>query len=133
MEEPMQPSSTFGLSQIGQIAIPVRDLDAAVAFYRDQLGLAFLFRVSNLAFFDCAGVRLMLSLPEAAESEHSGAVLYFTVENLPAAYQALLDRAVPFVDGPHIVAQMDTYDLWMAFFRDPDGNLLGLMSEVLRG
>ncbi len=129
----MPTASEPGLSRIGQIALPVRDLDAAVAFYQDRLKLPFLFRVPNLAFFDCAGVRLMLSTPEASASSQAGAMLYFTVEDLQAAYQALLDRGVPFVDEPHIVAQMDTYDLWMAFFRDLDGNLLALMSEVPRG
>jgi methylmalonyl-CoA/ethylmalonyl-CoA epimerase len=123
-------SSTIGLSRIGQIALPVHDLDRAVAFYRDVLGMAFLFRVPNLAFFDCAGVRLMLSPPETAELERHSSVIYFTVEDIQAAHQALAERGAPFVDQPHIIANMDTYDLWMAFLRDPDGNLLGIMSEV---
>jgi catechol 2,3-dioxygenase-like lactoylglutathione lyase family enzyme len=123
-------SSTTGLSRIGQIAVPVRDLDRAVMFYRDVLGLSFLFRVPNLAFFDCAGVRLMLSPPETAELERHSSPIYFTVDDIHMAHQALLERGAPFEGQPHIVAKMETYDLWMAFFRDPDGNLLGIMSEA---
>jgi methylmalonyl-CoA/ethylmalonyl-CoA epimerase len=128
----MSAHTDFGLSRIGQIAVPVRDLDRAVAFYRDALGLPFLFRVPNLAFFDCAGTRLMLSLPERGETEQRASILYFAVDDIQGAYEALCARDVPFDDGPHVVARMDTYDLWMAFFRDPDGNLFGVMSEVAR-
>ena len=124
------PSTPFGLARIGQIALPVHDLDRAVTFYRDVLGLAFLFRVPNLAFFDCAGVRLLLSPPETAELERHSSIIYFTVEDINNAYQTLHDRGAQFDDQPHMIANMDTYDLWMAFLRDPDGNLLGIMSEV---
>jgi methylmalonyl-CoA/ethylmalonyl-CoA epimerase len=128
----MSSSTSFGLSRIGQIAVLVRDLDRAVTFYRDVLGLAFLFRVPNLAFFDCAGVRLMLSPPETAELERHSSIIYFTVDDIHAAHQALRDRGAQFDDQPHIIAHMETYDLWMAFFRDPDGNMLGIMSEAPR-
>jgi len=128
----MTAPTTFGLSQIGQIALPVRDLDQAVAFYRDALGLPFLFRVPNLAFFDCAGVRLMIEIPTNPEIEHHSSIIYFTVADIAAAHQALRERGVPFDDEPHIIARMETYDLWMAFFRDPSGNLLGIMSEAER-
>ena len=128
----MTSSTSFGLARIGQIALPVRDLDRAVAFYRDVLGLTFLFRVPNLAFFDCDGVRLMLSPPETAELERHSSIIYFTVDDIHAAHQTLRDRGAQFDDQPHIIANMETYDLWMAFFRDPDGNVLGIMSEVPR-
>jgi methylmalonyl-CoA/ethylmalonyl-CoA epimerase len=126
----MSAPTTFGLSRIGQIALTVHDLDQAVTFYQEALGLPFLFRVPNLAFFDCGGVRLMLQLPENADGEHHSSVIYFTVADMHAAHQALLARSVPFEDEPHVIAHMETYDLWMAFFRDPAGNLLGIMSEV---
>jgi methylmalonyl-CoA/ethylmalonyl-CoA epimerase len=126
----MPAPTEIGLSQIGQIAMPVQNLDRAVAFYRDALRMPFLFQVPNLAFFDCAGVRLMLSRPETAELEGHGSILYFTVADINAAHQALRERGVAFDDEPHIIANMETYDLWMAFFRDSEGNLLGIMSEA---
>lgn len=121
---------TTGLSSIGQIAIPVADLDAAVAFYRDKLGIPFLFRVPQLAFFDCGGIRLMLSTPEQAARGAVSSIVYFRVDDIQVMYDILLARGVPFVDEPHIIADMGSYDIWMAFLRDPDGNLLSIMSEV---
>jgi methylmalonyl-CoA/ethylmalonyl-CoA epimerase len=123
-----------GLSRIGQIAVTVRDLDRAVAFYRDVLRLPFLFRVPNLAFFDCAGTRLMLGEPEAGDAGPARAsVLYFDVPDLPAAYADLRARGVSFRDAPHLIARMPDHELWMAFFDDSEGNTLGLMSEVRPG
>jgi catechol 2,3-dioxygenase-like lactoylglutathione lyase family enzyme len=126
----MDTSQPFGLAQIGQIAITVQDLERAVAFYRDKLGMQYLFAASNLAFFDCAGVRLMLSTPEPGQAHSGNSVIYFTVPNIDAAYRQLTDRGVPFDDQPHIIADMGAYDLWMAFLRDSEHNLLGIMSEV---
>jgi methylmalonyl-CoA/ethylmalonyl-CoA epimerase len=128
----METSNNFGLAQIGQIAIPVRDLERAVRFYADKLAMSYLFTASNLAFFDCGGIRLMLSVPEAAEFDHPSSVIYFRVDTIDAAYQALVARGVQFEDRPHVIAKMDTYDLWMAFFRDSEQNLLGIMSEAVR-
>lgn len=122
--------TSFSLSQIGQIAVPVRDLERAIAFYRDALGMRFLFQAPpGLAFFDCAGIRLMLDAPAQAEAGH-GSVLYFKVQDLPEAYDALTARGVPFEGPPHCIAKLQEHELWMAFFRDRDGNLLALMSEV---
>lgn len=121
---------TFGLGRIGQIGVTVRDLDRAVAFYRDALGLPFLFATPSLAFFDCAGVRLMLGLPEQASSDHPSSILYFTVPDLRAAYDALASRGVRFIDEPHPIARMPDHELWMAFFNDTEGNTHGLMCEV---
>jgi methylmalonyl-CoA/ethylmalonyl-CoA epimerase len=121
----------FGLSQIGQIALTISDIDTAIAFYRDKLGLKFLFQAGNLGFFDCGGVRLMLSPAETPEPR-SNSVLYFKVSDLAQARGELMERGVAFDDEPHLIARMPDHNLWMTFFRDQDRNLLGLMSEVRR-
>ncbi len=122
-----------GLSVIGQIAMTVKDLPRAVAFYRDTLGLPFLFEAPpHLAFFDCAGVRLMLTIAEAPEFDHPASVIYFAVPNIAESVAALKQRDVHFEQEPHLVARMPNHDLWMAFLRDPERNLIGLMSEVTR-
>jgi methylmalonyl-CoA/ethylmalonyl-CoA epimerase len=124
-------AATFGLNQIGQIAVPVRDIDRAVAFYRDVLGMQFLFQAPpGLAFFDCAGVRLMLDSPAGTRAEKRSSVIYYKVPDLRTAFETLSARGVPFDAKPHLVARLSDHELWMAFFRDPDGNLLALMSEV---
>ncbi|MFL6234990.1 MAG: VOC family protein [Thermoanaerobaculia bacterium] len=122
-----------GLSQarIAQIAVVVRDIDRAVAFYRDTLGLKLLFQAPpKLAFFDCGGVRLMLSLPEEAEFDHPSSILYYKVDDIRGTWTILRDRGVDFRDEPHLIARMPDHELWMAFFRDGEGNTLALMSEV---
>jgi catechol 2,3-dioxygenase-like lactoylglutathione lyase family enzyme len=123
-------TSGIGISRLGQVSINVHDLDRATAFYRDVLGLALLFTVSGLAFFDCGGVRLMLARPEKPEFDHPGSVLYFSVPDIAAAHRQMLANGVSFEGEPHIIAKMPAYDLWMAFFRDSERNLLALMSEV---
>jgi methylmalonyl-CoA/ethylmalonyl-CoA epimerase len=128
----MSSSATgnFGLGQIGQIAVPVSDIDRAVAFYRDTLGMRFLFQAPpGLGFFDCAGVRLMLDAPAKAAGLQSS-VIYYKVPDLQAAFETLSARGVTFEAKPHLLARLPDHELWMAFFRDPDGNLLALMSEV---
>ena len=126
----MGTDQAFGLAQIGQIAIVVQDLERAVAYYRDKLGMQYLFAASTLAFFDCGGVRLMLSTPEPGQADNGNSIIYFKVDNIEAAHRELTERGVPFDDQPHIIANMGTYDLWMAFFRDSEHNSLGIMSEV---
>jgi methylmalonyl-CoA/ethylmalonyl-CoA epimerase len=123
-------SATFGLSQIGQIAVPVSDIDRAVAFYRDTLGMRFLFQAPpGLGFFDCGGVRLMLDAPAKVQAGN-GSIIYYKVADLNTAYEALSARGVEFEAKPHLVAKLPDHELWMAFLRDPDRNLLALMSEV---
>jgi catechol 2,3-dioxygenase-like lactoylglutathione lyase family enzyme len=119
-----------GLGPIGQIHVSVTDVDRSVEFYRDTLGIAFLFRVPGqpMAFFDCGGVRLYLGVPES-EDFHSRATLYFRVPDVEEAHEALLGRGVTFLDAPHVVARFDDTELVMAFFRDPDRNNLALMEE----
>ncbi len=127
--ESASSAARLSLSAIGQIGITISELERAVVFYRDALGLKFLFQVPNLAFFDCAGVRLMLSVPEHPGQSHSS-VLYFRVGDIQAAYETLKERGVPFEGEPHRIARMPDHDLWMAFFRDPDRNVLALMAEM---
>jgi methylmalonyl-CoA/ethylmalonyl-CoA epimerase len=124
---------TVSLSRIGQIAITVKDVERATAFYRDALGMRFLFAFPGLAFFDCDGVRIMLSKPEKKEFDHPSSILYFKVADINAAYQTMRARDVSFEDEPHVVARMQDHDLWMAFFRDMDENVFALMSEVAKG
>ena len=120
----------FGLGQIGQIAVPVTDIDRAIAFYRDTLGMRFLFAAPpGLGFFDCGGVRLMLDAP-AKDRAGQASVIYYMVDDLTAAHEKLTERGVTFEAAPHLVAPMPDHDLWMAFFRDPDDNLLAMMCEV---
>jgi methylmalonyl-CoA/ethylmalonyl-CoA epimerase len=83
----------------------------------------------KMAFFDCAGVRLMLSLPETHEFDHPGSVLYFRVDDIAQAHATLRERGVNFVDEPHLIARMPDHELWMTFFKDSEGNTLALMSE----
>jgi len=124
-------SEPFGLSRIGQIAVVVHDLPRAVAFYRDTLGIRLLFEAPPMmAFFDCAGVRLMLSLPSAPEHDHPASIIYYAVDDIQAATRTLVSRGVAFDNEPHVIARLPHAVLWMAAFRDPDGNILELMSEV---
>lgn len=126
------PSPTL-LPAIGQIAIRVHDAARAEAFYRDALGLRHLFSVpGRLAFFDCGGIRLMLSVPEGQGVDHPPSILYYKVPDIRAAHETLKSRGVRFEDEPRLVAPMPDHDLWMTFFRDSEENLLALMSEVPR-
>ena len=146
----------LNLNAIGQIAIGVSDIDRATDFYSDMLGLRFLFSAPpSMSFFDCDGVRLMLTVPERSLDEPDGSIvdfpyadiqaadahprriahgnaIYFTVPDVRQATETLKARGVRFVGEPHIIHRTDTYDLWMSFFTDPDGNTLALMAEVTR-
>jgi methylmalonyl-CoA/ethylmalonyl-CoA epimerase len=119
-----------GLSEIGQINVPVHDLQRAVAFYRDALGMKYLFEVPKMAFFDCAGIRLLLALPEGEGQDHPSSVLYFKVGDIAQTTAALKERGVTLSGGPELIAEMPDHDLWLSFFKDSEGNLLALMSEV---
>src|SRR6267154_1041711 len=122
-----------GITRLGQIAVNTTDVERAAAFYQDKLGLKLLFKAPpGLAFFDCGGVRLMLERAEKPEFDHPSSVLYFSVPDIQAAYGKLKESGVHLEDEPHLIAKMTAHDLWMTFFRDSEGNLLGLMSEVAR-
>jgi methylmalonyl-CoA/ethylmalonyl-CoA epimerase len=124
----------IGITRLGQIAINAKDVDRAAAFYQDVLGLKLLFKAPpGLAFFDCGGVRLMLDRSDKPEFDHLSSVLYFAVPDIQASYQKLKTSGVKFEDEPHLIAKMPAHDLWMTFFRDSEGNLMSLMSEVARG
>lgn len=121
----------FGLRTIGQILVPVSDVERATVFYREALGFPFLFAYPGLAFFDADGVRLMLGVPEGVPA--GPVTLYFRVADIDGAVAALEARGVAFADRPHVVHRDAAYDLWMAFTTDPDGNHLGLMEERTTG
>ena len=130
---PMTKASSLSLSQIGQIAVNAHDLERATGFYRDKLGMKYLFSVPpTMAFFDCSGIRLMLSLPDKPEFDHASSIIYFSVTDIQEAAKTLSDRGVQFEEQPAFVADMGSYDLWMASFRDSENNLLALMSNVAK-
>jgi methylmalonyl-CoA/ethylmalonyl-CoA epimerase len=122
-----------GISGLRQVAINAHDPERATAFYRDKLGLPLLFTAGPLAFFDCGGVRLMLSRPEKPEFDHPSSILYFLVPDIQAAHQQLRNAGVKFEDAPHMVSKMPDHELWMTFFHDSEQNTLALMSEVRAG
>ncbi len=124
---------TAPIRNIGQIAINTHDIARAVRFYRDALGLEYLFEAGPLAFFMCGDVRIMLSVAESSEFDHPSSIVYFRVDDIHAARAELAGFGVPFEDEPHLIAELEDHDLWMTFFRDPDRNYLGLMAEVPRG
>ena len=123
-------SGYAGPTGIGQLAIPVSDLERALAFYKDTLGLRFLFQAPpGLAFLDCGGVRLMLARNQEGEPPAPAGVIYYRVADLDAAYRTLGERGVTFVGQPHLIARLPDHELWMVFLRDPDEHLLALMAE----
>ena len=123
------PASFEGLSRIGQVRIAVRDVAGAVGFYRDTLGMPFLFQFPGMAFFDLNGTRLMLVDPESRDFGGES-VIYYRVDDIGRAHAALIERGVQFSDAPHVVHTDEAHELWMCFFTDPDRNVLALMSEV---
>ncbi len=116
--------------RIGQLALTVSNVDTALTFYRDILGLPFLFQPSpQLAFLQAGDTRLMLSTPQGAGAVGNNSVLYFSVSDISTVYQALVDSGVTSERWPQLAAKMPDHELWLAFVRDPDGNLVGLMEE----
>jgi len=117
------------LSRIHQISIRAHDIERAVKFYSDTLGLRLLFQAPNgLAFFDCGGVRLMLSPPEP-EFDHQGSVVYFGVDDIKWTHAALVAGGVTFRTAPHMIAKLPDREVWLSDFVDSEGNVLALMSE----
>jgi methylmalonyl-CoA/ethylmalonyl-CoA epimerase len=122
----------LNVSQIGQIALPVADVDRAEAFYGTCLGLRKLFRYGDLTFFDCAGVRLLLEKAHDPNFKPQGCI-YFRCADIALAVAELTRRGVVFSSKPHLIAKMEDHDLFMAFFTDPDGHTLALMQEAPKG
>ncbi|PYP50354.1 MAG: glyoxalase [Gemmatimonadetes bacterium] len=122
----------FGLSAIGQIFVRARDLDRAVRFYRDTLGMPFLFQVPRMAFFQCGATMVMLGIAEAGELDHAASLIYYLVPDIALAHATLCDRGVDFITPPHLVHRAPDYDLWLADFRDSEGNVLALMDRKRR-
>ncbi|WP_137791356.1 VOC family protein [Bacillus sp. E(2018)] len=122
---------TNSIKKVGQVAVPVQDLKRSIHFYKDVLGLHLLFSTDHMAFFDCDGLRIMLSLPEKEEFAEASSVIYFLVEDITEAYEALKQKDVTFLDSPHIVTKMEHMETWMVFYKDSEGNTHALMSEVI--
>ena len=117
-------------SRIGQIAVVCKDVARATAFYRDTLGLQFLFAAGpTLSFFQCSGVRLMLSSGENEEQNSLSSMLYYFVNDIEGTHRDLKAKGVEFIDAPHLIAKMPDHELWLSAFRDSEGNMLGIMEE----
>src|SRR5438270_13610383 len=127
----MSTAPALALTSVAQIAINVQKIPRAIAFYRDTLGLKFLFQAGpNLAFFECGGVRIMLDSPTDPRFQHPSSIIYFNVADIKAAHQQLAARGVKFEEQPHIIARMQGREVWLAAFNDTEGNVMALMSEV---
>jgi methylmalonyl-CoA/ethylmalonyl-CoA epimerase len=121
-------------AKIAQLLVPVDDLSKAILFYRDVLGLPFLFEAPpQMAFFDCGGVRLLVGVPPAGQPAQRGSAIYFHVPEMAAVFSTLKAGGVLFSAEPHVVHRTPSAELWLAEFQDPFGNHLALMSEVKAG
>ena len=117
-----------GLTEVGQIAVTVEDVERATTFYRDVLGVPFLFDAPGLAFFDLGGTRLMLSRPEGVGP--SASLLYFRAADIQASYETLLSHGVEFLEAPQVVHRTDNYELSIGSFYDSEGNVMAIMHET---
>lgn len=120
---------TAAIQKLNQIGVPVKDLARAVEFYQSQLGLTLLFNTETMAFFDCGGLRLMLSLPEKEQFAHASSVLYFEVADIDQAYAEFMERGVHFSGPPHCVVKNGASETWMAFLEDTEGNTHAITSD----
>lgn len=122
----------FALAKVGQIAVRVKDLDRATAFYRDKLGLKHLHQAPSLSVLDCGGITLLLARPENGAEDHPSSIIYFDVEDIQSAFKSLSDRGVSFVEKPNRVGSLGDVDVWIAIFRDSEENMMGLRSMTPR-
>lgn len=118
------------IQKVGQIGVPVKNIERAVVFYKEKLELPVLFNTDTMAFFECNGLRLLLSLPEKEQFAHPSSVVYFQVPDIKLSYKELLEKGVEFVDEPHVVAKMGQSETWMTFFKDSEDNIHALISEI---
>lgn len=125
--------SSVQIERVYQVSIPVQDIKQAVTFYNETLELPLLFQQSNMAILMCGGMQLLLSVPESPEFNHPSSTVYFYVPDMEAACAQLRSRGVTFRGNPHMVAEMNGVQTWMAFFNDPEGNTHALTSEVRQG
>src|SRR6185503_19916171 len=128
----MSATETVGITGVGQVSINVHDVQRAIGFYRDVLRLPLLFEIPNAAFFQAGDVRLYLAIAETREFDHPASVLYYRVPDIQAAYAAVTAAGAQGEHEPRMIARMPDHDLWLAFFRDTEGNVAALMSEVPR-
>jgi methylmalonyl-CoA/ethylmalonyl-CoA epimerase len=127
----MTPPADLADATVGQLLLPVSDLERGTAFYRDTLGVRFLFSAPpQMSFFQAGSVRLLVGVPEGGQVAHRGSMIYFKVGDIHAVHDTLSARGVKFFGAPHLVHKAATSELWLTEFRDPDGNQLALMSEV---
>lgn len=118
-------------AKIAQLLIPVEDFESGIAFYRDVLGLPFLFAAPpQMAFFDCGGVRLLVGALPPGQIAQRGSAIYFRVDDIADVYASLKDKGVDFRAAPHVIHRTPSAELWLAEFADPDGNQLALMGET---
>ena len=129
----MTKGEMLALGEVAQVAVTITNIDASTNFYRDTLGLNHMFTAGNMAFFDCGNLRLLLGLAEDGKQATGGSVLYFRVSDIEAAHNALVANEVQIERPPTATHRTEEYELWLAFFRDPDGNLLALFEERATG
>ena len=126
----MTMADTLEITGVGQIAINCHDVKRATEFYRDKLGLRMLYEFPGLAFFDCGGVRLMLTKPEKAELDHPSSIIYYRVADIHQASRAIADKGVSIENEPRVIARMPDHDLWLSNVRDTEGNIVAFMAEM---
>ncbi|UII55880.1 VOC family protein [Cytobacillus spongiae] len=119
------------IKKVGQIGVPVKDLNRALEFYQQKLGLSLLFHTDSMAFFDCDGMRIMLTIPENETFAHASSVIYFQVSDMNATFEELTSKDVHFIGQPHLIAKKENTETWMVFFQDTEGNMHALMSELV--
>ena len=123
-------SDAINVTGLAQVAFSVRDLDRAVVFYRDVLGLTFLFNAPpQMAFLQCGQTRLMLSAQPGGDAE-SHPILYYAVTDIQSAFEDLARKGASIKQQPHMIARLGSNDLWLGFTEDPDGHPVGIMAEM---